>query len=147
MDSPLPASRSAVPRTGELTTTAPSPQPYSRHPLWALSTNNNRNSSAPSGPAGSLGGAILWGRRVPGPGAAARLEDRRDGKGWPRGQGGARLASWAGSVAHQALNCFALIGWPELCIAPSSSQSPADVEEVGRVCGGLQRFDISLEAD
>lgn len=82
MDSPLPASRSAVPRTGELT--PPQPQlhsPHSRHPLWALSTNNC-NSSAPQGLQEPWGGAILAGEtgaRSQEP--AARLEDRRDAVG------------------------------------------------------------------
>lgn len=86
MDSPSPASRSAVPRTRELTPPQPQPHsPHSRHPLRALSTNNC-NSSAPQGLQEPWGGAILVGEtgaRSQEP--AAPLEDRRDGKGWPGG--------------------------------------------------------------
>ncbi|XP_045021610.1 uncharacterized protein KIAA1614 homolog isoform X3 [Bubalus bubalis] len=79
MDSPLPASRSAVPRTCELTSPQPQPHsPHSRHPLRALSTNNC-NSSMPQGLQEPWEGAILVGEtgaRSQEP--AAPLEDRRD---------------------------------------------------------------------
>ncbi|XP_055275128.1 uncharacterized protein KIAA1614 homolog isoform X2 [Moschus berezovskii] len=82
MDSPLPASRSAVPRTHELTPPQSQPHsPNSRHPLRALSTNNC-NSSVPQGPQEPRGGAILVGEtgaRSQEP--AAPLEDRRDAVG------------------------------------------------------------------
>ncbi|MXQ87629.1 hypothetical protein E5288_WYG017724 [Bos mutus] len=80
MDSPLPASRSAVPRTCELTSPQPPPHsPHSRHPLRALSTNNC-NSSMPQGLQEPWEGAILvgeMGARSQDP--TAPLEDRRDG--------------------------------------------------------------------
>uniref|UniRef100_A0A8C6E1K7 KIAA1614 n=1 Tax=Moschus moschiferus TaxID=68415 RepID=A0A8C6E1K7_MOSMO len=82
MDSPLPASRSAVPRTRELTPPQPQPHsPHSRHPLRALSTNNC-NSSVPQGPQEPRGGAILVGETgAQSQEPAAPLEDRRDAVG------------------------------------------------------------------
>ncbi|XP_043779768.1 uncharacterized protein KIAA1614 homolog [Cervus elaphus] len=80
VDSPLPASGSAAPRTRELTPPQPQPHsPHRRHPLRALSTNNC-NSSVPQGLQKPCGGAILLGEtgaRSQEP--AAPLEDCRDG--------------------------------------------------------------------
>ncbi|XP_057583840.1 uncharacterized protein KIAA1614 homolog isoform X2 [Hippopotamus amphibius kiboko] len=126
VDSPLPPSRSVVPRTCELTPAQPQPcSPHVRHPVRALSTNNCNNST-PRGPQEPCAEAILTGSGAKGAYSqkpTAPLEDRRDG-------------GLQGGLASAAVGSISSVG---ITFSPASEEPEPSQEPEG----GLQRTEPS----
>ncbi|XP_060499775.1 uncharacterized protein KIAA1614 homolog isoform X1 [Panthera onca] len=130
VDTPLPPSRSAVPRTCELSPTQTQPySPQVSHPLLALSTNSC-NKSMPLGLQGPWGGAMGEGKMDKGScSQEPPLEKRSDGRAAAVAGG---LQGFLGSAAVGIVSSVGIT----LSLASEESQSSQEPE------GGLQRTEL-----